>query len=316
MKLIPGIFFNQNVPGKTGKELASDNILKQQTAKTTLHNQNIQTGKAQPLGGQLTETPQTNAAIIKSALAALGLPQYALSSALLAFTRFFALTPRQDVLANLRREVLLSSRNATGNAGDKGLDAKSIEARALAALAAFDKGVILESDTLEAYASYNKNDPTEEQKTRYPPHEFHSNPPDPDDLQHSFERDNEKEDAFGLLNRIVGKNNQRWIVWPFNYTNEGIEIKVILRVLIEEPFYLILDISGPKRNWRFLINKEKENLSIDIGIKPGLSSREIKQLKKEIKSLGISDIHIRNDEELPLAQELGFGDLRSVNKEV
>ena len=313
MKLIPGIIFNQNIPGKTGKEQASDKTSNPQINKTQVQQQNIQTSnnKAQPLPGQLTDTPQTNASIIKSVLASLGLPQDNLSSALLAFTRLFSLTPRQEVLANLRREVLQSARNT----GDKGLDAKYIEAKALAVLAAFDKGVILEKDALEAYAAY-KNEPMEEPKTSNPPYDFYSKSPDAEDLQHSFEKDNEEEDVFGFLNRIAGKNKQRWIVWPFNYTNEGIELKVLLRVLIEEPFYLILDITGPKRIWRFLLNKESENISIDIGIKPGLSSKEIKELKKEIQSLGISDIHIRNDEELPLSQKLGFGDLRSVNKEV
>ena len=320
MKLKPGTLFFQNVPGKTGKEQPPLNTGKPSPLKP------IQT--AQPLLKQTPAQTLTSASLVKAA-AALGLPQDALSSALLAFARFFAITPRQELLANLRREVLvlLSAKKAGDKTGLKAkyIEAKGLEAKALAVLAAFDKGVRLESDFLE----------------EQPPREFNSNLPDAEDLRQSFDEDNEKEDVLGFLNRIPGKNNQRWMVWPFNYNDGDIELKVLIQVLLKEPMvsfiksekagespspvsgaaWLIVDISGPKRNWRFLLNKkegkiENENLSIDIGIKPGLSAMDIKKLKKDFKDLGFSDIRIRNNEDLSLVQEPGFGDLYSVNKEV
>ena len=87
--------------------------------------------------------------IFKQTAAALGFPKDPLSIAILAFTRFFSLSP--GLLGTLRREIL--SMHKTPSPFDtKGKAA--LEAETLAQVIAKDKGAVLSPETLERYARF------------------------------------------------------------------------------------------------------------------------------------------------------------------
>ncbi|MCL2206305.1 MAG: hypothetical protein FWB82_07295, partial [Treponema sp.] len=101
-----------------------------------------------PLAGAPAASPFPNPALIPAAevlrqtAIALNLPVDSLSVSLLAFARFFSLTPNPAVLAALRREVLSSPLSHAETASE----AASLEAKAMAVAAAFDKGVSLSAE--------------------------------------------------------------------------------------------------------------------------------------------------------------------------
>ena len=140
--------------------------------------------------------------------------------------------------------------------------------------------------------------------------------------------DSELPKAKDFLNPIPGKNGQYWMVFPLiytnynntndNYSNEGTELKVLVRILIKGDIFslVILDISGPERNWRFLLKKSEEGSSADVSITPGIPAKDVDSVREMIKSMGFSNINIRNDQELSLLEELDLEVLPSINKEV
>ena len=275
----------------------------------------------------------TGGEVFKSAVASLGLPQDVLSITLLTFARLFSLTPGPDLLASLRKEILASGSSSPKTAKEKAV----LEAKTLAAVAASDKGVSLSRESLEAYAGISDNgDFTREHKRREERHHFfwQKDEIETGDLQELFEdsgQNGQAGDLFNLLNRIPGKNGQRWIVWPFDFSAEGTELKVLVRLLIKEPRsntiagggLLIADITGPNRNWHFFLNKsDTGKLEVEITVLPGLAPKDLKALKKETEGFFGSlaaeiEISIRNGEDVPsLVEELGYEALPSINEEV
>ncbi|MDR0312936.1 MAG: hypothetical protein LBI14_05005 [Treponema sp.] len=275
-------------------------------------------------------SPLTGAEVFKAAVVALGLPQDALSNALLAFTRFFSISPDTALLANLRKEVLASGSSSPKTAKEKA----AMESRALAASAAFDKGVTLSEEGLDEYAAVPSDSDSSEHKRREGHFFNKKDDPDAEELKKSFAHtgQNEGEEHFlDLLNRIPGKNGQRWVVWPFNYGSGGTELSVLVRILIKEPISLkepinrgliIADIVGPQRKWHFVLDRSgPEKLDVNLFVFPGFE-RGLDQLQKEIektlKNLAPeTECHIWNDEVAPsLIAELGIETLPSINEEV
>jgi hypothetical protein len=267
----------------------------------------------------------SGAEVFKAAAAALGLPQDALTNALLSFTRFFSVTPEPTLLTNLRKDVLQSSPSSPKNAKEKA----AMESRALAVSAAFDKGVSLSRECLDEYAAVPGGSDFSEDQKRRKEHSFNQKEePKAEDVKKLFEDSgqNEGEKHFlDFLNRIPGKNGQRWIVWPFNYCSGGTELNVLVRILIKEPLnHLILaDIVGPKRKWHFIFDKNgKEKLVVNLYVFPGFPKGELKSLQKEMcrtfKNLAPeTEVHIWNDEEPPFpAAGLDGGTLLTVDEEV
>jgi hypothetical protein len=272
-------------------------------------------------------TPLTGAEVFKAAAAALGLPQDALSNALLAFTRFFSINPETALLANLRKEVLSSGSSSPKTAKER----TAMESRALAVSAAFDKGVSLSRECLDEYAAVpSGGDSAGDRKRREDSFPNKKDAPNAEELKKSFENSGQNESGghfLDLLNRIPGKNGQHWIVWPFNYGSGGTELSVLVRILIKEPInsnrcWLIADIAGPQRKWHFVFNKNGDDkLDVNLYVFPGLE-RGMKHLQKEmektLKSLASEiECHIWNNEEPPsLITELGNETLPSINEEV
>ena len=235
---------------------------------------------------------------LKAAALVLGLPQDTLSLTLLAFSRLFSIPQDSALLSGLRKELLSGGSSSPKTDKEKTI----LESKTLAALAAADKGVTLDRNDLETYAIM---------------------PWDSD----FTEQNREKKQFFKSMNRIPGKNGRRWIVWPFNFDSGGTELKVLVRILIKEPFSsmdnnccegcISADIAGPKHTWCFLLNKSRESLTCDVGIIPALSSGELKNLRKNLKKdLGLSNLCINNGKTLHWADELISEVLPTVNEEV
>ena len=288
---------------------------------------------------------------LKETLLSLGLSQDKLSSALLIFTRFFSLpagsADMAGFLAELRREVL----NAAGNVGDENAgDGKKTENRSLAAAVLADKGVKLSPEAFagliaamdpEEDGGFGGGNPWNNQGNGNADERRHDEKGfekelSADELQVLFDDFMGWNDSpgqgkqntqrlLGFLNRIQGKNGQRWVVWPFRITIKGIEIKVLVRLLIKEHGVrgrLILDAAAPLNSWRFILdNSGEKRIKAGISVYPQRTPAELRAIGKETEKflsvLGPVDIEINNGERFPsLADFLEKEVLRSINKEV
>gem|GEM_PF-1123327 len=272
-----------------------------------------------PLAGAPAASPFPNPALIPAAevlrqtAIALNLPVDSLSVSLLAFARFFSLTPNPAVLAALRREVLssqvnnLPARSSPLSQAETASEAASLEAKAMAVAAAFDKGVSLSAEALARYARLMQPPHTEDGESggglgadsdgdlgansgggsgagggRNNREEL----PNAQELEALAGEPENHDDLLNLLNKIPGKNGQYWAVFPFNITVRAIELTVIFRVLKGESLYahdneqVIVDVCGAKKQYRCFLNKNNGKLCADILVFPELSSAALKTLSK------------------------------------
>jgi len=295
----------------------TDSALPAGASLKTIPEKNIPEKTIPVISSPVRSTPD----VFKTAAQNLGLPPDFLSTTLLAFSKFFSITPDSRLFANLRKEILQSGSSSPKTPKEK----IALEAKVLAALAAADKGVALGKTGFEIYSADSRNDL--DSRHHAGGFQFYQQ----QYKEKNQNEENEEKDLFDIMNKIPGKNKQRWIILPFNYDPGGTELKVLLRILIKEPLSssaesikfgagaVIIDISGPKYNWRFVLNKTGKDISVNIGIVPGLSSREIAGLRKEMVKNGFSGIKINNGRELPLSEALDLLDipaLPSVNKGV
>jgi hypothetical protein len=270
----------------------------------------------------------------------LGLPQDALSGALLVFARFFSIPFDREALLGLRREVLDPGASLPGAGRWRG----KTEAGALAAAAAADKGVRLSREALAACAGLLAEPWPPDSEGSFPGQgekgggeenrPAWDNCPQPEELRNLFEQSmnsREQNGLLGFLNRIPGKNGQQWIVWPFKICIKGTDLRVLFRLLIRSPLYstqapaegrLIADVAGPRRRWRFVLDRNsREKLKVDVRVFPEMSPRGLKSLEREAKgvfgSLGKGvEIIARNGGALSFADFLADEALPSVNEEV
>jgi len=203
---------------------------------------------------------QTSRSIFSLA-SSLGLPSDKLSASIVSFARFFSLPLKPNVLAAIRQQAFsltqqtanpvyagntaltgTSSNQAAANTSAYETSAlmKMRETLSLAAAAAESKGVELNQKSLEQYAQAvdpdlhnqqdkerrhekrrDKNQNGQEEKTAitFAALEKIANENTPPLLE--------------ILNRMPGKENQRWIVLPFNFSKDGKEFYVSMRVLLE-----------------------------------------------------------------------------------
>ena len=255
--------------------------------------------------------------LFKQIAAALGLPQDSLSVSLIAFLRFFSLSADPDVLKVLRREILPSASSSPKSAREKA----ALEAKALAETIAFDKGVDLSQEVLELLARYllpavfDEND-----KDKEPGRE---KLPNTEELENIAKEQSRKEKFLDFLNSLPGKSGKKWLVFPFKINVKGTVLSVFLRLLKREPFfqgeseYLIVDIAGPKRQWRFFAGKIDGKVRIDINVYPGLPAKALEALEREAKRFFAGEVRMRNREEVPSwMEDLCDEILPSVNEEV
>jgi len=319
MVLKPGPVIPEEIRGKNNNpvQINEKNLSSAKTVSTQGKTVNTQ-AKTVPQSVPL----QPGSAVLNAA--SLGLPKDILSQTLLAFTKFFSIAPKPDLLNALRKEVLASSSSSPENAKER----NGLEARTLAALAAAGKGVILDPDCLERYSiTADRDDFRDDFDKGDSRNDFYNGDSGKKSGEDSSDAsgDQTNDDFLDFLNRIPDKNGRRWIVIPFTYAEEDTELKVLVRALVKEPSssleninnegWIIADINGPKRNWRFIL-KKADNLTAYIGINPGLPSKDVKDLRELIKKMGFPDINIHNGEELFLAEILGNVLLPSLYEEV
>jgi len=257
----------------------------------------------------------------------LGLPQDNLSVALLIFARYLSLPIKPAFIGLLRREILNAGKaSSPQTAGEKA----ALDSEALAAVIAADKGVALSPEALNRYASFLLP-PALGDKEKEP--DDSEEPPDPIELQAIAEKQEQKDDFLRLLNAIPGRNGQYWLVFPFSIKVKGTELNVFLRLLKKEYLSigdgedLIVDISGPKRQWRCFLKKSSgkfsENLlRADIRVYPECSQKELLVLQKEAESFfggfdNFEEIQVRNGDKIPSwAQGLSAVCLPSISEDV
>jgi hypothetical protein len=258
-----------------------------------------------------------------------------LQAAILSFSRYFSLPMEPGLLLRLRREVL--SLKTPGEAG------------ALGAAAAADKGLELSPQGLEDYAAAiegfvrdrgasggdqegeaekdarrNRAPPEDQERGAVAPE---AKLPDGENLREKVLRKEAGLPLLGLLNRLPGREGQRWMVFPFTWSSGGIVFRISLRLVLDNNQHsgqrvtrLALDIQSDRRRWSFTLDKPGEaEAETRVSRSPPLPEAEAESLKAELRvllgALGGS-VNLSVEPEEPL-----FGDSRndillSINEEV
>ena len=205
-----------------------------------------------------------------SLAAAAGLPADKLSSSIVSFARFFSLPLKPQLLADIRRQAFApqgaqpsqlsasqsaASQSAAANSantnpssalsGDSSAAAKIREALSLAAAAAESKGAELTPKGLESYAEAvdpdlqkrregdRKRDGKE--KNEHGEKEvLKTESITAGQLKKMALKYVEKDPLLEILNKLPGKNGQRWIVLPFDFVQGGREYRVSIRILLDD----------------------------------------------------------------------------------
>jgi len=266
----------------------------------------------------------------------MGFPKDALSVALLVFARYFSVSLSPALMKTLRREILASGKPSSP---ETPVEKAALEAEALSALIALDKGVELSPQALEHYANFlllpEKNPKRQDEKGDHNCEES----PEAEELRILTEEQEQNDGVLAFLNQLPGKNGQHWLVFPFNFKVKGIEFQVFLRLLKKDPvssiekedghLHLIVDVSGPKKQWRCFLKKAGEELLADLRVYPRQSLKALKILQKKAEHVlkngralfgsfkGFDEILVRNgDEEPSWADDLCPESLPSIDEEV
>jgi hypothetical protein len=272
------------------------------------------------------------------AAANMGFPKDALSVAILVFARYFSVSLSPALMKTLRREILASGKSSSP---ETPAEKTALEAEALSALIALDKGVELSPQALEHYAhflSFPERDHSQQnEKENLDRDRDRKESPSEEELRILSEEQERNDGALAFLNQLPGKNRQHWLVFPFSIKVKGIEFQVFLRLLKKEPvsfgedghFHLIVDISGPKKQWRCFLKKIGEEFLADLSVYPRQSPRTLKVLQKEAEQIlkegralfgsfkGFGEILVRNGEEAPSwVDDLCTESLPSIDEEI
>jgi hypothetical protein len=297
-------------------------------------------------------TQQTVARSLSSLVSAAGLPSDKLSASIISFARFFSLPLKPEILKHIRQQAFANTPNAEppntavaakNNAPEAGNVSKNRETFSLAASAAEGKGVELQPKGLETYAQ--AIDPELRKKQ--------------DGGQHRQRKknDNDSEEAFSqktaaisagsiekaalewmernplleILNRLPEKDGKRWIVLPFDFSNNDREFKVSLRILLEtgktenRACCMALDIvirsiseSGKAEKQRLFVLEPANRLSVYL--KPEITPVQQAALARELSALleiAPDRIFIKTKKEsFPFEAEYGDNILRSIDEAV
>jgi len=233
--------------GKTAAEQPRQNTASTKAALSDL--------KSAPATAKPSVTPPPPARSVSALIAAAGLPTDKLSASIVSFARFFSLPLKPELMAAMRRQVLAPATVAppvapptAENAPDLEIAAKNRETLSLAAAAAESKGVELDPKGLEQFAEtidpdwQKRQNPDERNRKRQ-----HKNPDEREKeiapaktglfsaagIKEMALHTAEKNPLLAILNRLPGKNAQRWMVFPFSFSEDGREFKVSLRILFE-----------------------------------------------------------------------------------
>lgn len=208
-----------------------------------------------------------------SAAERLTLPPDTISESLIRSFRFFSLPLHPVELRSLRQNILQSEKK---------------EASTLAHAAARAKGVRLDDGAAQEYA--NAIDPSGDKEHRGGNNHQHKH----EDLQETIKQLKEilkqKNSLSALLNRLPESDGRRWIVIPFIFFHNNIEIKLSMRLLLNDTSkvgrsrveQMVLDIRTKKRSWSFLIEDCGERTAL-IRVDPPFRNSAL--MKKDLSRL-------------------------------
>ena len=250
-------------------------------------------------------------------------------------------------------------------AGAAEILANQREALSFAALAAADKGLELTTEGLEEYAAAidgegregrnnhnyeesgkKENSGKNTEKQTSPPVSFPSIPSEIL-MSERFLESQENTPLLALLNRLPGKNGQRWMVFPFNFSENGILFRVILKIMLDREILndspkvrrMDLDISKNTLNgqsgagisgerWLFIMDncslqqkehKEKPECRLTLMLKPPRRTGALKSLAKKLSKyleMPAQNIVVKNLSLSPFMVDNPDDLLHSINKEV
>ncbi|MDR3193584.1 MAG: hypothetical protein LBT87_11015 [Treponema sp.] len=243
------------------------------------------------------ESAGSRPAALLSLLSRLKLPVDGLSVSIVSFAKFFSLPLNPALLAKIRRQAVsgpsgpgtsLSGGRTAGNT-----DPAIREARSLACIAALDKGVELNPESLERYARviagwrFSPEAPGADERSggeargnaenRPKPGDdrFPANPEtgqgsggegeegpegggnrggDPETLRNLAREAEAREPLIGLLNRLPGKDGKRWLVIPIPLEDAGVRLYATLRLLLSPRAGLPAGSSGDVEQMSLEIN--------------------------------------------------------------
>jgi len=366
-------FVSGNDPGKRGAVRNEPVVQGKLPAEARLDNSVVKQGK--------TSSPANTGGNLTNLLSALKMPQDNLSRSIIGFARFFSLPLDPKLLNSLRREAL-HHRPAARDAAALGAAAASDKGLKLSAKALGEYAAAIEGN-LKSFTGKSSEDfqVKEQLKDRDGRQETGSDHPENGNQQESGSqhgqpggsfRDNASSDRekkalqeqltggclqrritavlkekplLDFINRVPGKNS-RWIVIPFSYNQDGLEINVSMRVLSEKktaaspqpPTRLALDIavkhgaSGVKdggSHWHISLEKPgtaandgsaalpPESKVIVFSEMAARSPADRKKLRKGLaKALGLPLDSVTVREKKPLFADSYIDQLRSVDEEV
>jgi hypothetical protein len=305
--------------GKTAAEPPQQNTTSTKAASSNLKSADL---KSAPAAVKPPAVPPPAAARSGSALiAAAGLPLDKLSASIVSFARFFSLPLKPELMAAMRRQALALSAAAPAappaaekNTPDLEIAAKNREVFSLAAAAAESKSVELTAQGLEQFAEaidpdwQKRQDPDERNRRQQ-----HKNTDEQEKekaasktglfsaagIKEMALHTAEKNPLLAILNKLPGKNAQRWMVFPFGFSEGGREYKVSLRILLETDSQIsqravgmAMDIAESEtgQSWLFVANGPNQRgipaaSGLTVYLQPELPPKARASLARELSLL-------------------------------
>jgi hypothetical protein len=266
-----------------------------------------------------SKTPQPaarQAAIrsLPSLISAAGLPADKLSASIISFARFFSLPLKPELLKHIRQQAFTMTHNtepsnpvrsAQDGVSETGTLLKNREALSLAASASEGKGVELQPESLEAYAEAldpewrkRQDGGQNDQRGR---REKNDNDKDSEEtasqktaaisaegIEKLALEGAEKNPLLAILNRLPQKDGKRWIVLPFDFSANGIEFKVSLRILLEtgetvnRAACMALDVATRKKRCLFVLEPANR---LSVYLQPEIKPAQQATLARELSAL-------------------------------
>ena len=332
---------SDNISGKTALEPVA------QTAKSAA-------GASSKIPHSATQ--QTVARSLSSLISAAGLPSDKLSASIISFARFFSLPLKPELLKHIRQQAFTNTPNtassnpttaAENSEPEAGTGFKNREAFSLAASAAEGKGVELQPKGLETYVQaidpeLRRKQDSEQRGQRKKNDDDNDNDSgkvssqktaaiNAENLEKMALEGMERNPLLEILNRLPEKDGKRWIVLPFDFSDNNREFKVSLRILLvtgkteNRACCMALDIvirsifeSGKAEKQRLFVLEPANRLSVYL--KPEITPVQQTALVRELSVLleiAPDRIFIKTKQEaFPFETEYGYNLLRSIDEAV
>jgi hypothetical protein len=226
---------------------------------------------------------------------------------------------KPELMAEIRRQAFTQPtaaaetnqpETAKSGSAEQSAAAKNRETLSLAATAAESKGVELKEKALEAYAEtidpeWDKRKEGEGEKRR----QQNKNQNDKEDgeqkktmpitapgIKETALKAEENNPLLSILNRLPGKDGRRWVVLPFEFSDNGRDFRVSLRILLEtsnNANYMALDImETEKANSRqlYVLGVGSREWGVETSAPHSLLIYLQHEIAPKAKSLLISDL--------------------------